>query len=63
MVIVGSPYSIEEINKTQSGGTPYGPSHVESFNSSPTLTPDEYKIAHKTGMRMAKIIQKLNAKS
>ena len=63
MVIVGSPYSIEELNKTKSGGTPYGPSHVESFNSSPTLTPDEYKIAHKTGMRMAKIIQKLNAES
>ena len=63
MVIVGSPYSIEELNKTKSGGTPYGPSHVESFNSSPTLTPDEYKIAHTTGMRMAKIIQKLNAES
>ena len=61
MIIVGSPYSIEELNKTQAGGTPYGPSHVESFNSSPTLTPDEYKVAFKTGIRMAEIIKKLNA--
>ena len=28
MVFVGSPYSIPGLNKTKSGGTPYGPSHV-----------------------------------
>jgi NAD(P)H dehydrogenase (quinone) len=61
MIIVGSPYSIEELNKTQAGGTPYGPSHVESYNSSSTLTPDEYKVAFRTGTRMAQIIEKLNA--
>ncbi|MDA8884992.1 NAD(P)H:quinone oxidoreductase [Gammaproteobacteria bacterium] len=61
MVILGSPYSIDELNKTKSGGSPYGPSHVESFNSSSTLTPDEYQIAFKTGKRMAAVIGKLNA--
>jgi len=61
MLVVGSPYSIKELNKTEAGGTPYGPSHVESFNSSSNITPDEYKIAFETGKRMAKIIQKLNA--
>lgn len=61
MVILGSPYSIDELNKTKSGGSPYGPSHVESFNSSSTLTPDEYQIAFKTGKRMAVVIGKLNA--
>ena len=61
MIILGSPYSIDELNKTKSGGSPYGPSHVESFNSSSTLTPDEYQIAFKTGKRMAAVIGKLNA--
>ena len=60
MLILGSPYSINELNKTSSGGTPYGPSHVESFNSSSALTPDEYAVASKTGKRMAEIIIKLN---
>lgn len=61
MIILGSPYSIDELNKTKSGGSPYGPSHVESFNSSSILTPDEYQIAFKTGKRMAAVIGKLNA--
>ena len=61
MMIIGSPYSINELNKTKSGGAPYGPSHVETFNSSAVLTPDEYKIAYETGKRMANIINKLNA--
>ena len=34
MIIQGTPYSFNELNDTKSGGTPYGPSHVESFNSS-----------------------------
>ena len=29
MIVAGTPYSIDELNKTKSGGTPYGPSHVE----------------------------------
>ena len=41
MIILGSPYSIKELNETKSGGTPYGPSHVESFNNSNKLTPHE----------------------
>ena len=56
MLIAGTPYSVEELNKTKSGGTPYGPSHVENFNSSNELTKDEYEIARKTGMRLANLI-------
>ncbi len=40
-------------------GTPYGPSHVEGFNQSSDLTPDEYHIAHKSGMRLAELIKKI----
>ena len=62
MIILGTPYSVKELSKTKSGGTPYGPSHVESFNESINLTPDEYEIAKKTGSRIAKFINKQNAK-
>ena len=62
MIILGTPYSVKELSKTKSGGTPYGPSHVESFNESINLTPDEYEIAKKTGLRIAKFINKQNAK-
>jgi len=61
MIILGTPYSIKELNKTKSGGSPYGPSHVESFNDSNNLTPDEYEIAKQTGSRIAKFINKLDA--
>ena len=60
MIILGSPYSIQELNETKSGGTPYGPSHVESFNNSNKLTPHEYEISKLTGSRIAKFINKFN---
>ena len=59
IIVVGSPYSITEVNTTKGGGTPYGPSHVSSFNNSIELTPNEYEIAHATGQRIAKIINTL----
>ena len=58
MIILGTPYSIKELNKTKSGGTPYGPSHVKSFNESNNLTPHEYEIAKNSGSRIAKFINK-----
>ena len=60
MIISGTPYSIDKLNKTKAGGTPYGASHVENFNSSSELSRDEYEIAKKSGMRLAKLINKLN---
>ena len=60
MVVAGTPYSIDELNKTKSGGTPYGPSHVENFNSSNELTKDEYDNAKKTGSRLGKLVMKIN---
>tara|TARA_B100001250_G_scaffold412790_1_gene444966 strand:- start:2596 stop:3192 length:597 start_codon:yes stop_codon:yes gene_type:complete len=61
MIVSGAPYSFKELNKTKSGGTPYGATHVESFNSSNELTSDEYGIAKKSGARIAKLINKINA--
>ena len=61
MVISGTPYSFTNLNKTKSGGTPYGPSHVENFNSSNELTKDEYEIAKNSGARLAQLIKKIDA--
>ena len=61
MLIHGTPYSIKELGETQSGGTPYGPSHVESVNNSNTLTPEEYLIARETGARISSLIKVFNA--
>ena len=58
MIILGTPYSVKELSKTKSGGTPYGPSHVESFNESNNLTPHEYEIAENSGSRIARFINK-----
>ena len=61
MLVHGTPYSIKELGETQSGGTPYGPSHVESVNNSNTLTPEEYLIAKETGARISSLIKVFNA--
>jgi len=61
MIISGTPYSFSNLDKTKSGGTPYGPSHVENFNSSNELTKDEYEIAKNSGARLAQLIKKINA--
>ena len=63
MIIAGSPYSINELHETKSGGTPYGATHVESFNKSNELTKDEYEIAKKSGVRIADLIKKLSNES
>jgi len=61
MIISGTPYSFTNLNKTKSGGTPYGPSHVENFNSSNELTKDEYEIAKNSGARLAQLVKKIDA--
>ena len=61
MIISGTPYSFTNLNKTKSGGTPYGASHVENFNSSNELTKDEYEIAKNSGARLAQLIKKIDA--
>ena len=60
MIILGSPYSIPNLSKTEGGGTPYGPTHVESINNSNKLSDDEYEIALKSGSRIAKLIKRFD---
>ncbi len=60
MVLVGLPYSIPELSKTKTGGTPYGASHVtfgDNNNNQPD--PDEAKLLFGLGKRLATIALKL----
>jgi len=61
MVIVGVPYSIPELNTTQTGGTPYGPSHVAGESNKAPISEDEKKICFAMGKRLAETALKLSA--
>ena len=59
MTVIGSPYSIKELHNTSSGGTPYGPSHVNSEQNI-ELSKEEYAIAFQSGKRLAKLSNRLS---
>lgn len=59
MMLLGLPYSEPELHNTESGGTPYGASHVSGLKSAPTLTDSEKELAFSLGKRLAKTAQKL----
>ena len=59
MVIAGVPYSTSELMTTQSGGTPYGASHLAGTDNSNEMTDDEHAIALALGSRIANLAVKL----
>ena len=59
MIIVGVPYTLEELNTTQSGGTPYGPSHVATATADRPIDDHEAAICRALGKRVAEIASKL----
>lgn len=60
MLLVGLPYTQPELAATQSGGTPYGPSHVAGMAPTPRpLTRDEEALCEALGKRVAQIALKL----
>ena len=60
MVCCGLPYSEPRLHTTQSGGTPYGVSHV-AFNGSNQLSDDERALCVAQGKRLATLAQALDA--
>ncbi len=60
MVLLGVPYDVPELNSTQSGGTPYGASHVAGLSNDIRLSAEEIKICHALGRRLAQIASKLS---
>ncbi len=53
MMLLGVPYSEPALHNTQSGGTPYGASHVSGMTLTAELTEHESEIAISLGKRLA----------
>ncbi|MFT7387003.1 MAG: NAD(P)H dehydrogenase (quinone) [Candidatus Endobugula sp.] len=63
MVITGLPYSEPSLMTTQTGGTPYGASHLAGTKSNNPLSDDEIQHCHILGKRVASIAKQLLLKS
>lgn len=59
MVITGIPYSEPALSNTNSGGTPYGASHVSGTDAKTALTPDEKTLCSALGKRVATLAKKI----
>jgi len=53
MLILGLPYSETELLTTQTGGTPYGPSHLAGSDSKLPLSSEEKNLCTALGKRIA----------
>ena len=58
MMIVGTPYSEPALLSTQTGGTPYGPTHVAGSDSKNPISKEEEKLCFALGKRLATIALK-----
>ena len=61
MVLCTIPYSEEALVKTQTGGTPYGPSHVAGERGDRPISEDEKKLCWCFGRHLATIAMKLKS--
>lgn len=52
-ILLGLPYTESELSTTQTGGTPYGPSHVAG--NGPALSVEEQNLCRALGKRLANI--------
>lgn len=61
MIIVGLPYSETELGTTQSGGTPYGASHVAGLANDRIVSEAEKRLCMALGRRLAQTALKLSS--
>ena len=60
MLLMGLPYSLPALSSTQSGGTPYGASHVAGTGTEgKKLTPEEIELCQALGRRVAETALRL----
>lgn len=59
MIMLGLPYTERALMTTQSGGTPYGPSHVAGSENRHPLTHEEKLLCRAFGRRLAETAVKL----
>jgi len=59
---VGLPFTESAVNKTRTGGTPYGATHVSGMATQQgTLSEDEITLAQALGKRVAEVAANLVA--
>jgi NAD(P)H dehydrogenase (quinone) len=63
MYLVGLPYTERALTSTQSGGTPYGASHVAGLSGHGTLSEAEAELARALGARVARLAARLKCES
>jgi NAD(P)H dehydrogenase (quinone) len=61
MLIVGLPYTEPALSSTQSGGTPYGASHVTGSKGDNPISEHERELARALGRRLADVARRLAA--
>jgi NAD(P)H dehydrogenase (quinone) len=61
MLIVGLPYTEPALSSTQSGGTPYGASHVTGTKGDNPISEHERELARALGRRLADVARRLAA--
>ena len=61
MYLVGLPYTEAALQRTASGGTPYGASHVAGLQDAPQLGAEERELAQALGKRVAALAVRLSA--
>ncbi len=59
MLIVGLPYTEPALTATQSGGTPYGASHVAGAKGDNAISEHERELARALGRRLAEVARRL----
>ncbi len=59
MLIVGLPYTEPALTSTQSGGTPYGASHVTGPKGENAISDHERELARALGRRLADVARRL----
>lgn len=59
MLVTGLPYSEADLISTQTGGTPYGPTHVAGSDNKRPLSAEEKRLCFALGKRLAELVHKL----
>lgn len=61
MLLLGLSNAEAALSNTKTGGTPYGASHVSGPKHDQDISQDEKKLCIAQGIRLAKVVKKLNA--
>lgn len=59
MLMVGLPFTEPALNRTRTGGSPYGATHVAGIANEHSLSDDERELARALGRRVAGIARRL----